>query len=256
MNKNTIILAFIAICTSCVSQRPSGLYCCDKNGSCICINQDSISIFYEQSPNGLMQYYYGTFINKNDTIVLDDNLLKSNNAVIELSNTDYNGTEIQLYELFESFNLGAPTDKYTIYYDLSKGFDIFWNYNADCSSQLMWKKANAKANDGLIQIPLDTIMKIDSTTHVKTLIRGYSFYTEQMLLFKPYLRYTIKQKSRSQVPLVPQEMFIIYNKYFNQIDIITCEVFNSNSRCYRTKLSYARDCPSCLEELRKRYPEL
>lgn len=41
-----------------------------------------------------------------------------------------------------------------------------------------------------------------------------------------------------------------------RISAFISEVFNSSTNCFRTELFYTQDCSSCLEELRKRYPDL
>ena len=253
--KNIIILFVTLICASCVSQKADGLYCDSLSTSFATIKKDSIAIVYKRSEWDGPCYYYGTFKCIQDTIVLSENLLRHKNAVVDTLYTDYLGIEIQLFELLPNIPLGAPTDHFDTFYQLTKDCHVWWNYQLD--SKLFWKnQPNAKAIDGIIQIPIEVISDF-YTIDKEFLIRGYGFFTEQILEMKPHTRYVIKQKNYNQNnrPMVPQEVPVVFNAKKNQIEIT--ENSSINDKPYRTfQLKRIGKGNSCLGELRKRYPDL
>ena len=257
MKRNVVVLLATLFCASCAAQKPNGLYCDGNLYSVVCIKEDSISIGFKRSEWDGLLYYYGTFSRTNDTIILKSNVLKHKNAIVIAELTDYSGIEIQLFELHLNMPLGAPTNHISTYYELTKDFRVWWNYQLDKKGLLFWNsKPNAKAVNGLIQIPMDIASK-ECAVDNEFLIGGYGFFTEQILEIKPHVRYIIKQKTYKQNhrPMVPQEVPVVYNAKTNQIEIT--ENSSINYEPYKTfKLKHVGEGESCLGELRKRYPDL
>lgn len=254
--KKIIILIVSFVCASCSAQRLEGLFFDNQSTSFACIKKDSIAIVYKRSEWDGPCYYYGNFNRIHDTIVLDKNLLRHDNAIVETLHTDYLGIEIQFYELYPDIPLGAPVEQFSTFYQLAKNCCVWWNYESD-KRLLFWRnQPNAKTTDGLIQIPMETALN-ECSDNNEFLIKGYSIFTEQILELKPNTRYVIKQKNYNQTirPMVPQEVPVVFNKKKNQIEITENSTINDEP--FRTfQLKYVGKVDSCLGELRKRYPDL
>lgn len=254
--KIIIVLFFSSLFVSCVAQKPEGLYFDDQSTSFACIKNDSIAIGFKRSENDGLRYFYGTYTPNHDTIILGENLLRHENAIVDTMYTEYQGIEIQLYELFHGFNMGAPTEHDTIYYKLTEDSRVWWDYKFDSIGWVFsHNKPKAKSIDGIIQIPI-------LITPIKNefLIKGYVFFTEQILEIKPNTRYVIKQKeqkvyNQNQRPMVPQEVPIVYNPKKNQIEIMD-NTSVSNQPYSTFQLKHIGKGVSCLGELRKRHPDL
>ena len=257
MNKLAIILSiFILICASCTNQKPKGCYFDDCSTSFVCIKNDSIAIGFKRSISDGLCYFYGTYNQNHDTIKLDKNLLRHENASVDTIYTDYPGIEIQFYELYPKINLGAPTENYSTFYQLAKDCIVWWNYDLNKRGFFFNNPPNIKTDDGIIQIPMDTALYHCSRNH-EFLIHGYSIFTEQVLEIKPHTRYIIKQKDENQNhrPMYPLEGPIVYNTKKNQIEIT--ESVSTNYQPPRTyQLKYIGSSDSCLGELRKIFPDL
>ena len=257
MKKIILLILITSFCFSCAVQKPRGLYYDEKSGCMACVHNDSIAIVYKRSEWDGPCYFYGTFNRTQDTIVLNENLLRHKNAIVETLYTDYPGIEIQLYELYPDIPLGAPTDHFDTFYQLTKDCRVWWIYQLDSKGNLFWSsQPDIKTIDGIIQIPIEAVS--DSYPIDKELlVKGYVFFTEQILEIKPHTRYVIKQKNYNQNnrPMIPQEVPIVYNPKNNQIEIT--ESSSINYQPYRTfQLKHIGMGKSCLGELRKRYPDL
>lgn len=153
--------------------------------------------------------------------------------------------------------MGAPTDHFDTFYQLTKDCRVWWIYQLDSKGNLFWSsQPDIKTIDGIIQIPIEAVS--DSYPIDKELlVKGYVFFTEQILEIKPHTRYVIKQKNYNQNnrPMIPQEVPIVYNPKNNQIEIT--ESSSINYQPYRTfQLKHIGKGKSCLGELRIRYPDL
>ncbi len=255
--KKIIILFITLVCSSCSTQRLEGVYFDNQSTSFACFKNDSIAIVYTRSVWDGSCYYYGTFNRRQDTIVLNENLIRHENAIVDTLYTDYPGIEIQLYELLPNIPLGAPTDHFDTFYQLTKDCRVWWNYQLDSKGALFWNnQPNVKSIDGVIQIPIETISDLNSIDK-ELLIRGYGFFTEQILEIKPHTRYVIKQKNYNQNnrPMIPQEVPVVFNAKKNWIEIT--ESSSINDKPNRTfQLRHIGKGDSCLGELRKRHPDL
>lgn len=105
--KNIITIFVTLVCVSCSAQRLEGVYFDKQSTSFACIKNDSIAIVYKRSEWDGPCYFYGTFNRTQDTIVLNENLLRHKNAIVETLYTDYPGIEIQLYELYPDIPLSS-----------------------------------------------------------------------------------------------------------------------------------------------------
>lgn len=255
--KNIIILFTTLLCASCSAQKLEGIYYESQSTSFACIKSDSLALVYQRSEWDGLCYYYGTFNLIHDTIVLGENLLRHNNAIVDTIYTEYSGVEIQLYEQFPNIPIGKPTDHFDTFYHLTKDCRVWWNYQLDSKGTLFWRvQPNARAVDGIVQIPVETALRECSEDN-EFLIKGYGFFTEQILELKPHTRYIIKQKDYNQNhrPMVPHEVPVRFDTKKNQIEIT--ESATINDQPYRTfQLKHIGSAESCLGELRKRYPDL
>jgi len=249
-----ILLVTISF-SSCFAQCVEGLYKDTLSTTIVCVKNDSISIGYKRSEQDDLCYYYGTCHIRHDTIILDDNLLRHENAIVDTMYTDYPGIEIQLFEQYQDIPIGAPADRFSTFFLLTKNCSVWWDYQLDSKGRLFWQSLpDIKTNNGVIQLPIDTASYQNSK---EFLIKGYGFFTEQILEIKPHCRYIIKQKNYNQNyrPMIPQEVLIEYNVPKNQIEITgNSSVDNQSSKVYIMK--YNGEVKSCLKELLKRYPDL
>ena len=255
--KNIIILITTLLCASCAVQKLDGVYYDSQSTSFACIRSDSVALVYKRSEWDDPCYFYGTFNRIHDTIVLGENLLRHDNAIVDTVYTEYSGIEIQLYELLPNIPIGAPTDHFDTFCELTKDIRVWWNYQFDSKWELFWRiQPNARAVDGIVQIPMETALSECSEDN-EFLIKGYGFLTEQILELIPHTRYVIKQKTFNQNnrPMVPQEVPVVFNARKNLIGIT--ESYAINYQPKRTfRLKYIGPADSCLGELRRRYPDL
>lgn len=177
--------------------------------------------------------------------------------VIEEEYTDYSGIEIQLYEQQPFLSLGAPTKVDSTYYQLANNCEVFTEFDSlyhDIFSRKD-KPNTLKTENGLIQIPIETITFDNKEVFEFFIIGCANFYSEVKITPTPHTRYIIKQKSLYHRPMIPQEVPVKYDAKENQIEITESSTINNQP--YRTfKLKHIGATNSCLEELRNRYPDL
>ena len=82
MKKILLLILITSFCFSCAVQKPRGLYYDEKSGCMACVHNDSIAIVYKRSEWDGPCYFYGTFNRTQDTIVLNENLLRHKNSII------------------------------------------------------------------------------------------------------------------------------------------------------------------------------
>lgn len=253
----SLIVFTTLLCASCATQKLDGVYYDSQSTSFACIKSDSIALVYKRSEWDGPCYYYGTYNLIRNTIVLGENLLRHDNAIVDTVYTEYSGIEIQLYQQYPDIAIGAPTDHFDIFYELTKDCRVWWNYQLDSKGALFWRvQPNARAVDGIVQIPMETALSECSEDN-EFLIEGYFFFTEQILELIPHTRYVIKQKTYKQNirPMVPQEVPVVFNARKNLIKITESSSINYQPK--RTfRLKYIGPADSCLGELRRRYPDL
>ena len=258
MKKIILLLLITSFCFSCAVQKPRGLYYDEKSGCMACVHNDSIAIGYKRNPSEkFLLYYYGKYTLEQNHVVLSNNDLRYNNMIIEKKYTDYPGIEIQLYEQQELIVFGQTNKHDSIYYQLANRCEVYLDFDPFYQS-IFTRKSKQKAittDNGLIQIPMDTLtIKKDNT--VDFFILGCAnFFSEVKITPSPHIRYVIKQTSLYHRPMVPQEVPIVFNSKKNQIGITENSTINDEP--YRTfQLKHVGKADSCLGELRKRYPDL
>ena len=238
MNKKIVLIitVIVSLCMCFCSPKPiEKMYVDAETQSFVCAQNDSLFIYHKTSDSYNSSYYYGAFKRVGDTLLLFDNLLKSSNALIDTEYTDYNGTEIQLQELYYNIVCGGDAED-SLYYRISQNSDLCWNYDKDYPCG--WRLPDLETKDGIIKIPAETNLS-DQDNCVELLIRGYNFYTEQCLELKPHTRYLIKQKSKRKQPLVPKE-YLFLNDDKNQtitISVVPMNGFGSEPDDYKPKKS-------------------
>ncbi len=256
--KKFLLLLITSFCVSCATQPPQGLYYDEKSGCMACVHHDSIAIGYKRNPSEkFLLYYYGNYTLEQRNIILSNNYLRYNNMIIEEKYTDYPGIEIQLYEQQKLIVLGKKNENDSIYYQLANHCEAYLDFDPFYQSIFTGKrKHNAiTTHDGLIQLPMDSLTtKIDNTFDF-FILGCANFFSEVKITPSPHTRYVIKQKSLYHRPMIPQEVPVVFNAKNNQIEIT--ESSSINDEPYRTfQLKYVGKVDSCLEELRKRYPDL
>ena len=259
MKKYYLILLVTLLFVSCAAQKPQGLYYDEKSGSFACIHHDSIAIGYKRNPSEkLLIYYYGNFTLTQGKVTLNKNILRYENMAIEEEFTDYSGIEIQLYEQQPFLALGAPTKDDSTFFQLANNCEVYLEFDS-LYRNIFSKKGQLNAlttDNGLIQIPIATLLTMDRNNMVEFVIIGCTnFFSEVKISIIPHTRYIIKQKSLYHRPMVPQEVPIKYNSEENQVEIT--ENSTINNQPYRTfKLKHIGQTESCLGDLLKRYPDL
>lgn len=257
--KHFIIVLFSTfLFSSCAAQKPKGLYQDEASGCFACIHHDSIAIGYKRNPSEkILLYYYGTYSLEQEKLNLSKNSLRYENAIIEEVDTDYPGIEILLFEQQPFLAFGASTNIDSTYYELAKHCELFLEF--DSLYRNVFKRGSKQnaitTDDGLIQIPMDTLSaNIDEITDF-FIIGCANFFSEVRIIAQPHTRYVIKQKSLYHRPMVPHEVPIRFDAKKNQIEIT--ESATINDQPYRTfQLKHIGPAESCLGELRKRYPDL
>ena len=239
------ILTFI-IClmsfgvTQCQNENTGGKLFKEIDGDgFVCISEDTLS--FASNKDG---YYFGPYSLQDSTIRPGRNILSNRSYNIFLENCDSSIMEIAV----SFWNRPWFTDTYDSVF-IEDAFRTILFYGDD--NQLKESEGN-----GVVTFSSIELKSLSDTLSCFVFVDGYPYHTYLSVPVRKGVRYHIVQKEYGMVPLITEadevpwtKPIIYFKKNKKQIE------FYFGPR-YSIEFNYVGDCSSCLEELRKRHPEL
>jgi len=236
-----LLLGGVSYC----QQRACLLYKETQGEGFVCVSDDTIAFVL---PNG--EYFYGTYNAQDSVIITQDNLLSKSNHTIVTIESDPSVMEIEILFLEKQFGYGYVNNPDTTPH-LKRAERIIVLYDYD-------KESKVSDATGIISFNHEELNSLKDTLSCFAFVDGWSFRTEANIPVVYGNKYVIKQKKYGMNPFIIKEgrpysyaplVYFCCNEKENI-------VFKYNKSGEILKFHYTGQCHSCIEELRKWYPDL
>lgn len=232
---------FLFISPQCKSQDTNCRYFEDRTGKdFICLSDDSIA--FKANKAG---YYYGHYSLQDTTITIHDNMASLKNYNIQIEDTNLSDMEITIsYWSRPWFIDNADTTLF-----LEKAFHSILYYDNG-------NKTKESGSDGIITFGEAEIELLGDSITFFVFVDGIPFHAEATIPVKRGTRYNMIQKKYRMVPYMATDDRVPWTKPTIYLSKSGQQIMFYYGPRYSIEFNYVGDCSSCLEELRKRYPDL